>query len=45
MSSVAIASGSQVLANVIWDDVVIAPLPWFLGRIVRARAAAHAGIT
>jgi signal transduction histidine kinase len=35
----ATTAGSQLVANLIWDVAVIGLLPWFIGRMVRERAA------
>jgi len=35
----AATAGSQVVANLIWDVAIIGLLPWFVGRMVRERAA------
>lgn len=35
----AFAVSGGVLANLVWDDLVIATLPWFIGRTVQERGA------
>jgi signal transduction histidine kinase len=35
----AASAGSQVVANLVWDVAIIGGLPWFIGRMVRERAA------
>jgi signal transduction histidine kinase len=35
----AFSTGDLVVANLLWDDLVIGLLPWFLGRMMRDRSA------
>jgi signal transduction histidine kinase len=39
LSLSAASAGSQVVANLLWDVAIIGLLPWFIGRMVRERAA------
>jgi signal transduction histidine kinase len=39
LSVSAAAAGSQFVANLIWDVAIIGLLPWFIGRMMRERAA------
>ena len=38
-SLTALALRGAVASNLIWDDIVIAALPWFVGRMMRDRSA------
>ena len=40
----AVAVPGPFVANLVWDDVVVAALPWFIGRMVQERGGACAAM-